>query len=95
LRLNGTLVEPIYNSGSDGEDVKSFNCTITTNYPEAWKSYLSKVARKAGLEDHADYTLESISDKVYFNLTGSKNLENLYITNYVIGVEMGAGGNFS
>lgn len=95
LKLNGTKVEPIYNNSSNGEDVKSFNCTITTKYPEAWKSYLGKVSRKAGLENYADYTLESLPDKVYFNLTGSKNLENLYITNYVIGVEMGAGGNFS
>ena len=90
LRLNGTIAELIYNSSSDGEDIKSFNCTVTTKYPEAWKSYLSKVARKAGLEDFTDYTIESFSDKVYFNLTGSKNLKNLYITKYVIGAEMGA-----
>lgn len=95
LRLNGTLVEPIYNSSSDGEDVKSFNCTITTKYPEAWKSYLSKIARKAGLEVYSDYTLKSTSDKVYLNLTGSKDFENLYITKYVIGAEMGTGSSFN
>jgi hypothetical protein len=95
LRLNGTKVEPIYDSSSDGKDVKSFNCTITTKYPESWMSYLSKVARKAELKNYTDYTLESISDNVYFNLTGSKNLENLHITKYVIGAEMGAGRSFN
>lgn len=94
LRLNGTIVEPIYNSSSDGEDVKSLNCTIATKYPEAWKSYLSRVTRRAGLENHVDYTLESVSDEVYFNLTGSKNLENLYITKYVISAEIGTGNSF-
>lgn len=95
LRLNGTIVEPVFNSSSDGEDIKSFNCTITTKYPEAWKSYLSKVTRKAGLENYVDYTLESTSDKIYLNFTGSKNLENLYITKYVIGAEIGAANSFS
>jgi hypothetical protein len=94
LRLSGTTVEPIYDSRSDREDVKSFNCTITTKYPEAWKSYFNKVTRKAGLENYVDYTLESTSDKVYLNLTNSKYFENLYITKYVIGAEIGTANSF-
>jgi hypothetical protein len=95
LRLNGTKVETIYSSSSGGEDIKSLNCMITTKYPEAWMSYLSKIARKAGLANQTDYTLESTSDNVCFNFIGSKNLENLYISESVIGAELGVESNLN
>ena len=95
LKLNGTTVKPVYDSSSDENDIKSFSCMITTKYPEAWESYLSKVAKEAGLENPKDYTLYNTSDKVYFTFTGSKNLENLYISESVIGAEIGVGSDFN
>jgi len=97
LRMTGLDDEFIYDSGGE-EAIDSFTCTIITQYPDAWASYLNETAEAAGLEYDTDYTLDCPgSDCVYFSFTttGGKNLERLCINKSVIGIELGPGGGLN
>ena len=99
LRLTGINFETVYKN-SYIEDIDSFNCMITTKYPDAWISYFKENAENSGLGYGTDFTLEKNSSdnglyEVYFNFTptGGKNLDRLYISKSAIGAELGAGGS--
>lgn len=94
LRLTGLYTEPVYDS-NDSEGIDSFTCTILTQYPDAWVSYINETAKNADLEYDADYIVDKIgSNTVYFSCldNGTKNLERLCVNKSVIQAELGAGG---
>lgn len=95
LRLNGLDLIDIYNS-SNTEKIYSFNCTILTEYPEAWYSYLKENARNKNLEYGIDYILacdrSDRPNKVYFEFplnNSNKKIESLSISESFINAELG------
>jgi hypothetical protein len=96
LRLNGLDLIDIYNSNNT-EKIYSFNCTILTEYPEAWYSYLKENARNKNLEYGIDYILacdrSGRPNKVYFEFplnNSNKKIESLSISESFINAELGA-----
>ncbi|WP_292373849.1 DUF7289 family protein [Methanosarcina sp. UBA411] len=97
LRLTGISNNFTYNS-SDTGDIDSFNCTIITDYPDAWISYLNETAKNAGLDYGTDYEFERPdSNYVYFEFMpkGDKKLERLKISESLIQADLGAGNTLS
>lgn len=95
LRIEGFNFTPVYDSYDTG-NINSFNCTIQTEYPEAWRSYLNKTAEGKNLEYGIDYALEynksSSPNKVHFEFplnTSNKTLERLNISESFINAELG------
>ena len=81
-------------------NIDSFDCIITTRYPNAWKSYfnenLNKIAKKAGLRYGTDFNVSPYnSSEIYFNFTPtcSKKLDGLYISKSDIRAELGIGSS--
>jgi hypothetical protein len=97
LRLTGVSKNVTYNS-SDTGDIDSFNCTIITDYPDAWISYLNETAKNAGLDYGTDYEFERPdSNYVFFEFMpkGDKKLERLNINESIIQADMRAGNTLS
>jgi hypothetical protein len=99
LLLTGLKPEITSNSRDLGK-IDNFTCTILTEYPDAWFSYFNGIAENAGLECGTDYILKKTNEtdpnnvsyyKVSFSFphTGSKNIENLNISESVIRTELG------
>ena len=97
LRLTGISNNFTYNS-SDTGDIDSFNCTIITDYPDAWIFYLNETAKNAGLDYGTDYEFERPDPNyVYFEFMpkGDKKLERLKVSESLIQADLGAGNTLS
>lgn len=72
------------------KDVDSFSCTILTNYPNAWISYLKKIAEDAKLTYETKY--EKNESKVYFKFftSGKDQHFRLHISQSSIKADLGA-----
>jgi hypothetical protein len=99
LRLTGNHPNTI-----DLGNINSFDCIISTKYPDAWKSYfkgnLNEISKETGLKYGTDFVLDpkDYSDKVFLKfLAGSKNQNHyrLSIREYVITAEIGARNSFN
>ena len=99
LRLTGSQPNDI-----DLGNINSFDCIISTKYPDAWKSYfkenLNEISKEAGLKYGTDFILDpkDYSDKVHLKfLAGNKNQNHyrLSIREYVITAEIGARNSFN
>lgn len=97
LSLNGDSSIIPYSGNID-----SFDCIITTKYPNAWKSYfnedLNETAKKAGLEYGTDFYISPYdSHEIYFNFTstGGKKLDGIYISKSDIKAEIGIGSGLT
>ena len=99
LRLTGNHPNTI-----DLGNINSFDCIISTKYPDAWKSYfkgnLNEISKETGLKYGTDFVLDpkDYSDKVLLKfLAGSKNQNHyrLSIREYVITAEIGARNSFN
>jgi len=95
LRLNGIDFIDIFDSNNT-EEIYSFNCTIFTEYPDAWYFYLNETARSKNLEYRTDYSLacdrSGRPNKVYFEFplnNSSKTIESLNISESFINAELG------
>ncbi|MGB9927500.1 MAG: hypothetical protein ACPK85_03725 [Methanosarcina sp.] len=89
LRLKGIKFES--NPTIEGEYIDSFSCTITTKYPDAWKSYLEETAKEAGLTYPEDYSLNKTNSGIYFRFTPAdgKIINSLNISKSIIHTETG------
>jgi len=99
LKLTGSQPNDI-----DLGNINSFDCIISTKYPDAWESYfkenLNEISKEAGLKYGTDFILDpkDYSDKVHLKfLAGNKNQNNyrLSIREYVIMAEIGARNSFN
>jgi len=94
LRIEGLNFTSVYDSYDTG-DITSFNCTIQTEYPEAWRCYLNETAEGAGLEFEKDYSLRinnsSLPNEVYFEFpkeNSIKKIDRLNISQSFIHAEL-------
>ncbi len=99
LRLTGSKSNDI-----DLGNINSFDCIISTKYPDAWESYfkenLNEISKEAGLKYGTDFIFDpkDYSDKVHLKfLAGNKNQNHyrLSIREYVIMAEIGARNSFN
>ena len=99
LRLTGSQPNTI-----DLGNISSFDCIISTKYPDAWKAYfkgnLNEISKEIGLKYGTDFILDpkDYSDNVRLKfLAGSKkqNHYKLSIREYVITAEIGARNSFN
>ena len=93
LRIKGLEFRPVYNS-KDVENIDYFNCTIFTEYPGAWHSYLKEEMEDKDLVFNVDYNLEintsNMPGKVYFKFpvkNSAKKLNSLDISHSSIQIE--------
>lgn len=97
LELTGLSSNQVYDSSeNENTNLKAFNLTIATKYPDAWISYLNETAKNAGLKYDTDYEIEKRDpDCVYFKFihTDDKNLDRLCINESVIEAALRVGGS--